>query len=301
MSSILIPVDFSLPCHNAYRFSLHLAEALKLNVVLAHYSSGSIDPGQPLIFAGDGSLQGSHIERLRSFARSTAEGIDYPLAEPASGTKVTYESEIVFSVAATIIDRAAQKDIAMVVMAPRSSKKILGKWLGSTSTTVSESSNRPVYIIPDGVRFHPFRKVVIANNNLAANAYPLHQIDALASMYKAYIHFVHVEWPNQYGPLRFVPWKLMEKLVDQEPAKYPFDVVTVEKEDITEGLLEYAAKIDADLIVVVNNVRNRWRAFLHASLTQDLALRANRPVLVLHTEDSVTEARLLKDSAKKEN
>lgn len=96
MSSILIPVDFSLPCHNAYRFSLHLAEAFKLDVVLAHYSSGAIDPGQPFVFAGDGSLRGSHIERLQSFARSTAEGVDYPLAEPANGTTVTYESKIVF-------------------------------------------------------------------------------------------------------------------------------------------------------------------------------------------------------------
>lgn len=174
-------------------------------------------------------------------------------------------------------------------MAPRSSKKTLGKWLGSTSTTVSESGNRPVYIIPDGVRFHPFRQVVVANNNLTAKPYPLWQINALANRYKAHVHFVHVEWPGQYGPLKFVPWDLMEQLVDKEPVKYPFDVVTVEKENITKGLFEYADGIGADLIVVVNNVRNRWRALLHASLTQDITLRAKRPVLVLHTEDTAKQ------------
>jgi nucleotide-binding universal stress UspA family protein len=301
MSSILIPVDFSLPCHNAYRYGLHLAEKLKLDVVLAHYYPGSIDPEQPLVFSGDGSIHGSYQQRLRDFAASVAEGVDYPLVEPPKGVTVYYETEVVFSVSASIISRAAQSDIGMVVMAPRSSKKILGKWLGSTSTTVSESCNRPVYLIPDGVRFRPFRKVVVANNHLTAEAYPLWQIDALASMYKAYIHFVHVEWPNQYGPLKFTPWRLMEKLVDEEPAKYPFDVVTVEKEDITEGLLEYADKIDADLIAVVNNVRNRWRSMLHASLTQDLALRAKRPVLVLHTEDAPATEKLLKAETEKVN
>ncbi len=300
MSSILIPIDFSLPCHNAYRFGLHLAEAFQLDVVLAHYSMGSIDPGQPLTFGGDGSIHSSKVERLQGFAHSTAEGIDYPLAEPAKSVNVTYESEIVFSVSAAIIARAAQSDIAMIVMAPRSSKKLLGKWLGSTSTTVSESSNRPVYLVPEDARFRPLKKIVVANNHVSAETYPLWQIEGLADLFKASVHFVHVEWPRQYGPLRFVPWRLMEKLVGDSPtAKYPFDVVTVEKEDITAGLLEYAEEEDADLVVIVNNLRNRWRSLLHASLTQDLALRAKRPILVLHTEDTNTSQKILNVATEK--
>ena len=300
MSSLLVPVDFSLPCHNAYRFGLHLAEAFQLDLVLVHYSLGSIDPGQPLTFGGDGSLHSSFLERLRGFARSTAEGVDYPLAEPPKGVNITYESEIVFSISASIIARAAQSDIAMVVMAPRSSKKLLGKWLGSISTTVSESCNRPVYLVPDEARFHPFEKIVVANNHVSAETYPLWQIEDLAELFKARVHFVHVEWPRQFGPLRFVPWRLMEKLVGDAPtAKYPFDVVTVEQKDITTGLLEYADEEDADLIVIVNNLRNRWRSLLHASLTQDLALRAKRPILVLHTEDAEASKELLRSEAKK--
>lgn len=301
MSSILVPVDFSLPCHNAYRYGLHLAEKLKCNLVLVHYAPGSMATDQPLVFQGDGSIHGSYFQRLKDFANSVAEGVDYPLAEPPKGVAVTYETSMVFSVTASIIARAAQEDIIAVVMAPRSSKRMLGKWLGSTSTTVSESCNRPVYLIPDGVRFRPFHQVVVANNHLTAKTYPLWQVDALAKMYSSHIHFVHVEWPSQYGPLKFVPWRLMEKLVDEEPAKYPFDVVTVEKEDITAGLLEYADRIDADLIAIVNNVRNRWRSLLHASLTQDLALHATRPVLVLHTEDAPATERILTAPSAKTN
>jgi nucleotide-binding universal stress UspA family protein len=290
MPSILVPVDFSLPCHNAYRFGLHLAEELKLDVVLAHYYSGSIDPGQPLVFAGDGSIHGSHLKRLEDFASSNADGIDYPLLEPPQTVKVTFESEVVFSVSAAIIARASQEDISMVVMAPRSSKKLLGKWLGSTSTTVSESCGTPVYLVPDGARFRPWKKIVVANNSVTAETYPLWQIESLAENYGAKVHFLHVQWPRQYGPLKFVPWRLMEQLAGEKPAKYPFEVVTTNNEDITAGLLDYADSIDADLVVIVNTLRNRWRSLVHASLTQDLALRAKRPILVLHAEDSaITE------------
>lgn len=284
MSSILIPVDFSLPCHNAYRFSLHLADQLKLDVVLVHYSLGSINPGQPLVFSGDGSLHGSYLERLRGFANSTAEGVDYPLTEPPKETNIYYESEVVFSVSAAIIARAEQSDIALVVMAPRSSKNILGKWLGSTATTVSESCNRPVYLVPDQARYSPLKKIVVANNSTTSEAFPLQQVNELAQKNSTYVHFVHVTWPQQYGPLKFVAWQLMEELVDKNPAQFPFDVVTVVNKDITNGLMEYAEVIDADLIVIVNTVRNRWRSLIHASLTQDLSLRAKRPILVLHNE-----------------
>jgi nucleotide-binding universal stress UspA family protein len=301
MSSILLPVDFSLPCHNAYRFGLHLAKELKLDVVLAYYSLGAIDPGQPLAFSGDGSLHGSHIERLRSFSSSQAEGIDYPLIEPPKGITLAYESEVVFSVSAAIIARAEQHDIALVVMAPRSSKRLLGKWLGSTSTTVSESCNRPVYLVPEDARFRPFKKIVVANNHVTAESYPLWQIEGLAGLFQAHVYFVHVEWPRQFGPLRFVPWRLMEQLVDETKADYPFQVVTVEKEDITAGLLEYATDVDADLVVIVNNLRNRWHSLLHASLTQDLALQAKQPILVLHTEDSTSSKPSLPAKEKKVN
>ncbi|MEL7159213.1 MAG: universal stress protein, partial [Bacteroidota bacterium] len=65
---------------------------------------------------------------------------------------------------------------------------------------------------------------------------------------------------------------------------YPFEVVSVEDRDIPNGLLDYAEEIGADLITIVNRRRSRWQAVLRPTLTQQLALRARLPVLVLHTD-----------------
>jgi len=284
MSKILIPVDFSLASHNAYRYGLHLASSMGLNVVLAHYYSGTIDTNNPLIITGDGTIQSSYERRLRSFAYSNAEGIDYPLVQPPRGVEIEYEVKVSLTPSAAINRRAAKADISVIVMPPRSSRAPLGKWLGSTSTTVSESASKPVYLVPTGVAFTPFSQIVVANNHAVAESLPLEQIGSLATSNSAQVHFVHVEWPRQFGPLKFTPWRLMEKLIDEQPAEYSFEVITVEQKDITEGLMNYAEEVRADLVVIVNDSRNRWQAFLQATLTQDLALRANRPVLVLHTE-----------------
>ncbi len=287
MSKILIPVDFSLASHNAYRYGLHLANSMGLDVVLAHYYTGTIDTNNPLVITGDGSIQGSYERRLRSFAYSNAEGVDYPLVQPPRGVAISYDVKVSLTPSAAINRRAEQDDISLLVMPPRSSRAPLGKWLGSTSTTVSESCTKPVYLIPTGVAYTPFSQIVVANNHAVAESLPLEQISSLATANDALVHFVHVEWPRQYGPLQFTPWRLMEQLVDKQPANYAFEVVTVEEKDVTKGLMDYAEGVNADLVVIVNNTRKRWKAFLQATLTQDLALRANRPMLVLHSENQV--------------
>ena len=291
MSRILVPVDFTLICHNAYRYALHLAEDLDLDVVLVHYYSGSIDPRSPLVIAGDGTIQGSQEERLRQFAYASAEEPSYPLLEPPCNVAVTYEVEPALRPAAAITRRAAAPDISLVVLPPRSSGSLLGKWLGSTATTVSETCDRPVYLVPPEARYRRPRQVVVADNKATADPYPLWQLEELTVAYGARVHFVHVEKPARELALRYTPWPLMEELLEAErDAELPFEVVTVEDKDISQGLLDYADTIDADLLVIINQTRGHWQAVLRASLTQDLTLRSSLPVLVLHVARTATPA-----------
>jgi len=270
-----------------------------MDVVLVHYYEGSFNPGEPFVLKDGRSIHDSYLEQLRDFAVSNADGIDYPLLEPPSGVEVTYETAVALAPSADIINRARMDDIDLVVMATRSSKKLLERWLGSTSITVSEACQRPVFLIPPKVRFTPFKRVVVANNHATADPLPLWQVKGIADLYRAEVHFVHVEKENELGPFRFVPWALMEELVGQAgEADYPFKVVSVAKNDVTEGLLNYAEEIDAELVVVVNRLRSRWQALFRTTLTQDLALHGeDRPLLVLHTQYAGIEDRLMNSYA----
>ncbi len=279
MASILVPVDFSLACHNAYRFALHLANDLALDVVLAHYYSGSIDPRTSLYLGGDGTIQGGFAERLRQFASSAGEASDYPPVEPPRGVHLSYETDVSLRPSAAIIARAAREDIRMVVMATRSSTSLLERWLGTTSTTVSEVSARPVYLVPHHADCRPFRRIVVANNDVSAEPYPIRELEELAEYYGADIHFVHVGKPPPEAPLRFAPWQLMDVAPSTSCAP---GLLEVENADVSRGLLDYAQDVHADLLVVVNHTRGWWTAILQTTLTQDLALRSRLPVLVLH-------------------
>lgn len=285
MANILIPIDYSFPSHNAYHFGLYLAKKMGLGVVLAHYYEGSFNPTERFLVSGGSSIHESHLNQLRHFAYPSGDGSNYAVVEPPQGVCLHYEVAVSLSPSADILKRASEPDISLVVMATRSTRKVLSSWLGSTSTTVSEACLRPVFLIPPKAPFAAFKRIVVANNHATAEAYPLWQLEGLADLFGAMVHFVHVENPKKDLPLRFAPWKLMEKLVDEQfGAEYPFEILSVEDKDIAKGLLEFADTVDANLLVIFNQRRSRWHSLLRATLTQNLALRATLPVLVLHTE-----------------
>lgn len=302
MASILVPVDFSVASHNAYHYALHLAHHLKLDLILAHYYGPGISTSAPLVIDEDGSTHRDYTERLRAFSHPVGFGVDYPLVEPPAGVSIFYETDVALANSATIIERANQSDIRFVVMATRSTKRFMGNWLGSTSTTVSESCQRPVFLIPPDVPFTPFNRLVVANNHQTARPYPLWQLEGLADIFGGKLHFVHVGEPDQEQVQRFVPWRLMDEFATDlrdHQSPFPFEVVTVDDQDVSFGLLRYAEEISADLVVVVNQQRSRWKSLLRKSLAQDVALRSDRPVLVLHT-DSTQFTRLAASSYTKD-
>lgn len=285
MSNILIPVDFSLSCHNAYAFGLQLAEKFGFGVILSHYYGGTFSPSRPLLLGSNMTVKDNYLRQLEDFALPNGEGFDYPLVEPTTRVTINYEATVALSPSAAILRRSRQSDIALVVMATRSSVDVTDRWLGSNSTTVSESAAVPVFLVPPQASFQNFERVVVANHHETATPYPLWQIEMLSRLTGAKMHFVNVENLDEPEKVSFVPWELMEALAAKNFPDY--EVITVGEDDITEGLLDYAAEIDAQLLIIVNRLRAHWRSVLHPSLTQHIALRTDIPLLVLHTDEKM--------------
>lgn len=297
MSKILIPVDFSLASHNAYAYGLKLAEAIGVDVHLVHYYSGSLNPNEDLVFTGDGSIHGSFQERLEQFSIPAGEGFDYPLVEPPASVTVTCEVDVAFPVAQAIKKRAEQDDIELVVMSTRTGKAVMEKWLGSTSAVVSESCNRPVFLIPPNAGYEKIEEIVVANHDETAEPFPLWQIEVLAEFTQAKVHFVNVEKNNLGRKTKFVPGKLLGELTQSGPNWHDrYEVITVNKSSISKGLIHYADHVDANLIVIVNRLRSYWKSLLYRGTTQNMAFATERPLLILHTDIAWKG---LKGSAKK--
>ncbi|MEM9835720.1 MAG: universal stress protein [Bacteroidota bacterium] len=286
MSKILVPVDFTMACHNAYTYGLQLAENFNLGIQLVHYYSGSMDPNGSFYVAGDGTVQGSLQNRLEQFAQSATPEGEFPPISIPDGVQVDCEVGSALSFAQRINKRAEQDDIEFVVMATRTGNAVLEKWLGSTSATVSESCKRPIFLVPPTVRYEEIKNIVIANHHETAEDDPLEQIELLSAYTRAKLHFVNVVTANNRKGPQFIPYELMEELAEENsywPHRY--DIVSVKEKTVSGGLIKYAEQVEADLIVVVNQVRSYWKSLLYRGTTQAMTFTTDRPLLILHTED----------------
>ncbi|PHI19724.1 hypothetical protein CEQ90_11800 [Lewinellaceae bacterium SD302] len=287
MGKILVPVDFSINCYNAFRYGMRLAEATGREVLVAHYFRSSLGNENT---GSQSDYQSVAVEKIRQFVLPVNHLRDFDYEDFSVATKIFFESRPASNVAAAIRSRAEQEDIDIVVMGTKSSAAVHEKWLGSVSIRVSAVCDRPVFLIPPKVDFTPMKRIVVANTSLVAEPYALWQIKGLAELYSSKVYFVHVSRPETDGDLRFIPWQLMRELHDGEPAVgYNYTVAEVNDEDISQGLLTYVAEIHADVLVMVNDTKSADQKIIHETLTQDLALRANLPIVVLHTESGREE------------
>lgn len=282
MSTILVPIDFSDNSKDAFLYALLLGKKLKMNVKLLYVYNRSFVPTEPMYFTGDNSLGQEDEKRLKNFAR---ESLDAESKSVPNGVALAYETIIDLSPSNGIRFAADDEAVDLIVMGTTNKTGVFSNWLGSTSSQVSETASKPVLLVPSGLVFKDFKKIVVASHYESAGAAMLRQIADLAALFKAALHFVHVVHPGDKSPHELIGRAITEQLDAMKlPVETSFEVTSIKHERVAEGLKTFAVDHQADLLVVVNKRRSGWSSLLFSSLTQRLALTTDRPLLVLHEE-----------------
>ena len=80
--------------------------------------------------------------------------------------------------------------------------------------------------------------------------------------------------------------KVLNELMDKMEVKEPFELVSLDGENVVKELKEYAENNDIDLLMFVNKHRNFFQALIHKSITQQIALTYEKPMMVMHYDDN---------------
>lgn len=287
MSHILVPVDFSINSHNAFRYAVQLANQLQVGIKLLHVYSGSFMPNEPLVFKGANSIEASYENRLKSFAHFDPTD-SHPVQQPDI-VPISYDAVVDLSVVGTINKHAEEEGTLMILMATTNKTGWLANWLGSTAAKVSETSKAPVLLIPPGATFKPYERIVVANHYDTTDEDILDHLSNWADFFKASLHFVHIVHPKDQSAYQLIAKAVSEHyLADGAAPNFPLEVATIHGPNgVAEGLEDYTEEQDADLLVIVNRSRKMWQALLHKSLTQQMALTSTRPLLIFHATVAV--------------
>ena len=79
--------------------------------------------------------------------------------------------------------------------------------------------------------------------------------------------------------------QLLEQQLNDKLPKLEFKMAEVESTSVRDGLNQYAADNEVDLLVMVTKHRNFLDNLFHKSITRDVAIHTELPILILHVDE----------------
>ncbi|TXK44842.1 universal stress protein [Pontibacter qinzhouensis] len=291
MKNILVPTDFSAIAHNAFLYALEVAQQQGAQITLVHvfhYPILSPIPHQQQVAIA--MLEHKMLRKLEGFANDTWQ--KFSASKKRANTKSGGTSASVKPVTITpvcrfgltvpeILQVIQEYKTDFVVMGMRGTGLLEQAFLGSTTLQLIQQSHLPVMAIPADQVFSGLKSIVFA---VDLARFPTKQmlrpLQHLLAAFKCQLHVLHVYRSHIQKEEREKAFAALNN-VERYFHNLPYKLFFKEKEDVAEGILQYVATEQADLLVLSPSQHSFLDRLLNKSVTGKVAAQASVPLLAL--------------------
>mgnify|MGYP006208714771 FL=1 len=272
MKTILVPVDFSSTSLNAASYALQYARQVGGKLMLIHAFQA------PLVYP---LYQGIEItpEGMREINKRELKLLADQLSELEPLIKVEH---LLFDgkLLQVIHDLTDAMQVAFIVMGITGAGKLKETLVGSNTLAVAKNCKVPVLIVPENAAFKKINDIGLTTDfRDVVKTIPDELVKDLIKSTAARLHVLNVDFKNRQWTAD-TPFQsgLIETMFSHYHPQYHF----IDKEDMVEGLNEYAEKFSIELLLVVPQKHNLVERIFSGSHTKELVFHSNVPVMVMH-------------------
>jgi len=284
IKNILVPTDFSVSAGNAFRYAKHLAEVLGATVTVVHVNE-SILPTSELAITPIADLEINLLtqESMEMFVAedNTSDDGDVQVMVKNKVKTQTFRGDLVD----TLVGLSSAKDASLMVIGTTGLEDFMSKIIGSTSLELANKAHCPVILVPRDAKWQKINKIMYASNYESITPGLIEYVSDFAQFLDATIHFVHISNVNE---------ELEDEGVDVQwneifPASNQiedFEVHSIDGDNKLDELKNYAKKHKINMMAFVSKHRNFWDHLMHRSVTENMALSTDIPMMVMHLDDN---------------
>jgi hypothetical protein len=178
---------------------------------------------------------------------------------------------------------AKEKKIDLIVMGSQGTTAGLSEFfVGSNTEIVVRTADVPVLVIKNRIKDFKLEKIAFGFDFEPKSLQAYRNVLAFCEIMKADLYLVYV---NLQG-IKFISSVKMKEKIDaffniayQGPGDDIPKVTYVCDYSVEKGIYNYAQEIDADVLTVITNGRKGLANFFKRSIGEDIANRADFPVL----------------------
>jgi nucleotide-binding universal stress UspA family protein len=278
IKNIIVSTDFSVTSRQAYRYAKALANELNASLTIIHVK-------ESLVMVSDDMNTPFAIEDERELVKDIEILMKEENLSDRNKTGNQHVSINVFE--GDVVDILTQLSkngkTDLIVMGTTGLSDVLDKIFGSTSIKVSNKAHCPVILVPRDAKWQPIKHIMFASNFDSITPIVIDKITDFALDFAADIDFLNVKNfdPPVEAKQKEIDW---DKLIINNK-NLSFLKHTIYGNDTVKQLKKYSEDKDIDLIAFASKHRNFWQNLIHKSITENLALSATIPIMVIHNDD----------------
>jgi len=285
MKTLLLPIDFSVPCKNAQTYALHMAEEMQAKVHLLHVINRNQETGDlPNYEAGGPDTILPTSERKEQAIEKLEQLRLEILAQEWKITEITCEvtmglpeDEIVYA------SNRSRPDL--IIMGTRGASKVYKTFPGSVTAFVIERANCPVLALPADAVYQGLTHILYASHFDQADYHSLGLLFQMLSPLSRQIDILHL-YRKSADLQPEVKHNLQHKLYQHISQRFPavdFHVDVISGHSLNQMLKDYIQQRDIQLVITTTHKRNAITRQVDPSFTRNLLYELHMPLLAFHS------------------
>lgn len=269
MKTLLVPHDFSPSGENALNYAVELASYLSARLVLLNVS---LYP----VMSPDMNLVAFSFEEMKQDGLAALRQLSERIRQKNPSLVVDCRSEL-GDVSGTIEDYAKKEETDLVVMGiSRQDSALVKALVGSNAVDVSRHIERPVLIVPEGVKFHKVKNIVFASDydERVEEGNLLIRVKYFSALFNALLHVLHI-LPE--GHALSQKEAAVDDYIEHQLQGTEHKTWLVNEKKVAPGILKFVAENHIDLIIA----QPKKHTIFHSSITKEIAFSSEVPVLMI--------------------
>lgn len=274
MKKILVATDFSDCSINALEHAITIANAadseLKMIFVIKPESTRDMFTEGP--------------QTLASMVKDKFEEI-IEKYQPQVKHKMTYvirEGKIY----GEIVKEASDKNVFMLVAGTHGSSGFEEFWIGSNANRIVSACTKPVVTIRGGVNIkRNLERIVMPIDSTVETRQKVPFTSYIAQIFKAEVHVLNIYTANVDAVKRTVDSYSEQVMKHLAEENVKFVVKKMLVENLTDSTIEYATKIEANLISIMTEQEKSARNLILGPYAQQMVNHSPIPVLSIHPKE----------------
>lgn len=277
MKKILVPTDFSEYAENALQVASQLARKYEAEIYLLHMIELPANMSNPV-----GDTRSNDLPEAIGFMKLAKKRYSEILSRPyLQGIKVREIVEF-HQAFDGIMETSKEHGCDFIVMGSRGASGFKEMFVGSNTEKVVRTTEIPVLVIKKEIPNFDVKNFVFATNLDNSNKKTLEKVIGFAKLVNAKLHLLYINTANEFITSKDTDRYLGEYLEDVDFEDYEFHVYN--DDSVEQGILNFANKVDADLIGIATHGRKGISHFFNGSISEDLVNHAERPIITFKLE-----------------